>query len=42
VIKTTTQARSGVALGSMRWVLGISIAAVVIAFVVIWTISANG
>jgi hypothetical protein len=37
-IKTTTDARAGVAFGHMRWVLGISLTAVVIAFLVIWAI----
>ena len=35
-IKSTTDARSGVTLGTMRWVLGISIVAVVIVFAGIW------
>jgi hypothetical protein len=37
-IKTTTEARGGVAFGHMRWVLGISLTAVVMAFLVIWAI----
>jgi hypothetical protein len=35
-IKSTTHARSGVTFGTMRWVLGISIIAVVIVFAGIW------
>jgi hypothetical protein len=35
-IKSTIDARSGITLGTMRWVLGISIIAVVIVFAGIW------
>ena len=35
-IKSATDARAGVTLGTMRWVLGISIAAVVVVFAGIW------
>jgi hypothetical protein len=40
-IKTTTDARGGVTLGRMRWVLAASLAAVVIVFLVIWALSAH-
>ena len=35
-VKSTTQARAGVTFGTMRWVLAISIAAVVIVFGLVW------
>ena len=35
-IKTTTEARAGVTLGTMRWVLTISLAAVVIVVGLAW------
>jgi hypothetical protein len=35
-IKSTTHARAGVTFGTMRWVLGISMIAVVIVFGAIW------
>jgi hypothetical protein len=35
-VKSTTQARSGVTFGTMRWVLAISIVAVAIVLSVIW------
>jgi hypothetical protein len=38
-IKSTTQARAGVSLGHMRWVLAISLAAVVVVFVILWAIT---
>ncbi|HEY4136793.1 MAG TPA: hypothetical protein VGO34_16440 [Alphaproteobacteria bacterium] len=34
-----TQARAGIKLGVMRYVLGISLAAVILAFVVAWIVS---
>jgi hypothetical protein len=40
-IKSTTQARAGVTFGTMRWVLTISMAAVVLIFGAIW-LSARG
>jgi hypothetical protein len=35
-VKSTTDARAGVTFGTMRWVLAISIAAVVIVFGLVW------
>jgi hypothetical protein len=40
-IKSTTQARAGVTFGTMRWVLTISMVAVVVVFGVLW-LSARG
>jgi hypothetical protein len=40
-IKTTVEARGGVTLGRMRWVLGISLVAVVIVFILVWGITAR-
>jgi hypothetical protein len=40
-VKSATQARAGVTFGTMRWVLAISMAAVIVVFLVIW-LSANG
>jgi hypothetical protein len=40
-IKSTTQARGGVMLGRMRWVLAISLAAVVVVFAVVWAMTAR-
>jgi len=40
-IKSTTHARAGVTFGTMRWVLTISIVAVVIVFAVLWAITAQ-
>lgn len=35
-LKTTTEVRAGVTFGTMRWVLTISVAAVVIVFLLMW------
>jgi hypothetical protein len=35
-VKSTTDARAGVTFGTMRWVLGISMTAVVLVFAVMW------
>lgn len=35
-VKSTTDARAGVTFGTMRWVLAISIAAVVVVFGLVW------
>jgi hypothetical protein len=35
-VKSTTQARAGVTFGTMRWVLGISIVAVVVVLGLVW------
>ncbi len=40
-IKSAVQARGGIILGRMRWVLAISLAAVVVVFVVVWGIAAR-
>lgn len=36
VVVSKTEARQGVAFGRMRWVLGISLAAVIILFVIVY------
>ena len=41
LVKSTTDARAGVTFGTMRWVLVISLAAVVIVFVALWAITAQ-
>jgi hypothetical protein len=40
-IKTTTQARAGVTFGTMRWVLAISLIAVVIVLAAVWAMTAQ-
>jgi hypothetical protein len=40
-IKSTTQARAGVTFGTMRWVLAISLIAVVIVLAALWAITAQ-
>ena len=40
-IKSTTHARAGVTFGTMRWVLMITLVAVVIVFGVLWAITAQ-
>lgn len=39
---STTEARSGVTLGHMRWVVTIGIAATLIAFLIVWAITGRG
>ncbi len=39
-VKSTTEARAGITLGHMRWVLGISLVAVVVVLVVVWAVTA--
>ena len=38
-VKSATHARAGVTFGTMRWVLTISMAAVVIVFAILWLIA---
>lgn len=38
-VKSATNARAGVTLGTMRWVLAISMAVVVIVFATLWLIA---
>ena len=40
-IKSTTQARAGVTFGTMRWVLAISLVAVVVVFAAVWAMTAQ-
>ncbi len=40
-VKSTTQARAGVTVGPTRWVLAVSIAAVIVVFLVIWGLTAQ-
>lgn len=40
-IKSTTDVRAGITFGTMRWVLGISLFAVVVVFAVIWALTAQ-
>jgi hypothetical protein len=41
VVRNTTEARPGKPVGAMRWVLGLGLAGVVIAFVVVWMLTAR-
>ncbi len=41
-ILSATAARGGVTFGRMRWVLGLSVAGVAVAFLVIWLLTARG
>jgi hypothetical protein len=41
-VKSTTHARAGVTFGTMRWVLAISLIAVVVVFGALWAITAQG
>ena len=36
IVLNTTEARQGKPVGAMRWVLGLGIAGVVIAFIAVW------
>ncbi len=38
-VVSTTDARSGVTLGRMRWVLGLSVVAVAVAFLIVWLVA---
>ncbi len=38
-VKSTTEARAGVTLGHMRWVLAVSITLVVLALIIVWSLS---
>jgi hypothetical protein len=38
-VKSTTEARAGVTLGRMRWVLAVSITLVVLALIIVWALS---
>jgi hypothetical protein len=40
-IKSTTHARAGVTFGTMRWVLAISLLAVVVVFGALWAVTAQ-
>jgi hypothetical protein len=37
-VKTATEARSGVTLGRMRWVLYLSLAAIVVVLLIVWAV----
>jgi hypothetical protein len=40
-VKSTTEARGGVTLGRMRWVLAVSILGVAISFLIVWAVAAR-
>ena len=37
----TTEARQGKPIGAMRWVLGLGLAGVIIAFIAVWLLTAH-